>query len=201
MVTFIFQESLFKKGLTYTQLTPLSKQMNMLSIVISYVQNMMESSKLLMKNSIISLFFSEKKEEQIEENQLTKTDSSQISADVFTEEDYALIKQLIVQMEQNQVFLNNKLSLISLSELIGSNRHKVSRLINLHFHKNYNDFVNEYRVNYLKKSLLKQENSSYTLLYLAIEAGFNNKVSFNKAFKKFTGMTPSEYVKSKKGKK
>lgn len=112
-----------------------------------------------------------------------------------------LAYKLSIAMEHDEIFLENDLNLNTLAEYLDSNRHHVSMIINKHFNRNFNDYVNEYRVRRLQKEILKPENDNYTLLYLAIEGGFNNKVSFNKAFKKFTGKTPSQFKQSSHSKK
>ena len=57
------------------------------------------------------------------------------------------------------------------------------------------DFIASYRVNEMKKLMQDPSSSSRTILELAFEAGFNSKPAFNKAFKKQTGTTPSQYKK------
>ena len=59
---------------------------------------------------------------------------------------------------------------------------------------NFFDFVNQYRVEEAKKELTKGLDNR-TLIALAFDVGFNNKASFNNYFKKYTGMTPTHYLK------
>lgn len=96
-------------------------------------------------------------------------------------------------MVDDQLFLNNDLSLDDLSLKANTNRHNVSLVINKYFKQNFFDFLNEYRINYVKELFLKPECQGEHIIQLAYRAGFNNKVSFNKAFKKFTGQTPLSY--------
>ncbi|MDO8898280.1 MAG: helix-turn-helix domain-containing protein, partial [Bacteroidales bacterium] len=58
------------------------------------------------------------------------------------------------------------------------------------------EFVNEYRVNEVKKMLADPKYTHYSLLGIAFECGFSSKSTFNSVFKKFTRKTPSEYRKS-----
>ena len=69
----------------------------------------------------------------------------------------------------------------------------LSRCLNEWYKKKFTDYVNELRVAEVQKLLADPEKSNYTLLALAYEAGFNSKSSFNTAFKKKTGLTPSEF--------
>ena len=57
------------------------------------------------------------------------------------------------------------------------------------------DFVNEYRVKEASKRLLDPAYREYTILAIALDAGFHSKTSFNRMFKKVTGLTPSQYIK------
>lgn len=71
----------------------------------------------------------------------------------------------------------------------------LSKAINQGFGKNFNDFVNEYRISEVKDRLGKSDLDRMTLLGIALDSGFNSKATFNRAFKKYTGMTPNQYVK------
>ena len=107
----------------------------------------------------------------------------------------AIIDALNNAMQEDQLFKNGGLRLEDLALAVNSNRHDVSMVINKNFHINFFDFLNRYRINYIVQEMSNQENAEMTLIELAYQGGFNNKVSFNKAFKKFKGMTPSQYRK------
>lgn len=62
-----------------------------------------------------------------------------------------------------------------------------------HLNKHFFDFVNEYRIEKAKELLTHPERKEYTVLEILYEVGFNSKSSFNTAFKKRTGLTPTEY--------
>lgn len=66
-------------------------------------------------------------------------------------------------------------------------------LINLEYGTNFSDFLNRHRVDALKKLLHDVESHDKTVLELAISCGFNSKSALNRAFKKVTGMTPTEF--------
>ena len=72
----------------------------------------------------------------------------------------------------------------------------LSWVINDGFEKNFNEFVNQYRLEYFKKLLIDPENQHISILGLAYESGFNSKTVFNTFFKKVEGMTPKAYQKS-----
>ncbi|MBX2845702.1 MAG: helix-turn-helix domain-containing protein [Saprospiraceae bacterium] len=106
-----------------------------------------------------------------------------------------LKEQLEEAMVMKQLYTNGGLRLGDLAEHVGATRNNVSLVINKHFGGNYFDFLNRYRVERVQKLIETPKKQHYTLIQLAYEAGFNNKVSFNKAFKKFTSMTPTAYRK------
>lgn len=69
-------------------------------------------------------------------------------------------------------------------------------MINAELNTSYTDFIHSLRVQKAKYNIQKAESEKYTLITIGLEAGFNSKSAFNKAFKKYTGFTPSEFKKS-----
>jgi len=98
-------------------------------------------------------------------------------------------------MLEEQPFLNPDLSLASLAGELAISTKALSLVINETQAKSYNDYVNHYRIEYLKQQFLNPESKSISLLELAFDAGFNSKATFNRVFKQMTGLTPSEYRK------
>lgn len=97
-------------------------------------------------------------------------------------------------MREEKIFLNPDLTLTELSKRISIPANQLSRVINAGFGKNFNDFINEYRVEAVKVALSDSEFSHFSILGIAFECGFNSKATFNRVFKKFTGHSPSEYI-------
>ncbi|NDV44199.1 helix-turn-helix domain-containing protein [Flagellimonas sediminis] len=91
-----------------------------------------------------------------------------------------------------KLYRRNDISLDLVAEKLGTTRHNASQLINEHFQMSFHEFVNSHRINDAKK-LLERENER-NIIDIAYEVGYNNKVSFNKAFKKDTNLTPSQYL-------
>jgi AraC-like DNA-binding protein len=114
--------------------------------------------------------------------------------DEATSEEYR--QRLLQFMEEEEPYLNPGLSLRSLAEQIEFHPNKLSWLLNESLGKNYNTFINEYRVAHFKKLALDPANAHISLLGLAYESGFNSKTVFNTYFKKETGMTPRAFLKS-----
>lgn len=96
---------------------------------------------------------------------------------------------------KNKLYLNPNLSLGFLAKELNLSEGYISQLINKSIEYNFNDYVNKYRVEEVKKMLRNEEYNRYTILAIGLEAGFNSKSSFNSVFKKLTGVTPSEYKK------
>lgn len=102
-------------------------------------------------------------------------------------------RRLRILMSEAKVFTNPDLDLSTLAERIGLPAYQVSRLINERFNKSFNDYVNEHRVREFIARVNDPKYQNLSIYGLALEVGFNSKSSFNSAFKKITGKTPSQY--------
>ncbi len=98
-------------------------------------------------------------------------------------------------MQHDKLFLNSELTLSELSDTLNSHNSLISNVINTAFQKNFNDFVNEFRVNIFKEKINDPKLKHLTLLAIAFDCGFNSKSTFNRAVKKATGQMPSEFLK------
>ncbi|MEZ4951671.1 MAG: helix-turn-helix domain-containing protein [Saprospiraceae bacterium] len=117
--------------------------------------------------------------------EIPKMESSEI-------EEYLL--ELARLMEGEKCYLDPTLSLKSLSEKIDLHSNKLSWLINEQLGKNFNEYINSFRLESFKSKALDEKNSHLTLLGLAYESGFNSKTVFNAFFKKTEGKTPREWM-------
>ncbi len=99
-------------------------------------------------------------------------------------------------VEQKNPYLNPSLTLRSLAEQIDIHPNQLSWLLNAKVGRNFNEFINQLRVEYFKTLVVDPANSHISLIGLAYESGFNSKTVFNTVFKKTTDMTPKEYQKS-----
>ncbi|MDF1549400.1 MAG: helix-turn-helix domain-containing protein, partial [Bacteroidales bacterium] len=109
-----------------------------------------------------------------------------------------LKRKVLIQMLENKVFKNPGLNIAMLSEMIETKPHILSKLLNEEFNKSFRDFINEYRINEFIKLASAEKYKNYTLLALSYEVGFNSKSTFNLAFKKEMGISPSNYLKNNK---
>ncbi|MCA8829654.1 helix-turn-helix domain-containing protein [Hymenobacter pini] len=100
--------------------------------------------------------------------------------------------RLLAHMQAARPYLGPELTLGELATQLRTNTSWLSRVINTGCGQNFNDFVNEYRVREAERLLRDPQFRHYTLLAVALEAGFNSKSTFNRVFKKLRGQTPSE---------
>lgn len=110
-------------------------------------------------------------------------------------EDLKELKQRLAQyMEDEKPFLNPELKMKELASVMQTNPSILSRVINTGFGQNFNDFINSRRVEAVKQRLADPTSSQYSLLGIAEQCGFNSKSTFNRAFKKFSGTSPRDYM-------
>jgi len=98
----------------------------------------------------------------------------------------------------NRLYEDAELTLAVLAAKLAIHPHDLSRMINLGLEKNFNDFINEFRVREIARKMADPANDPMTLLGIAYESGFNSKTTFNRVFKEMTGRTPVEYKNSLK---
>lgn len=103
--------------------------------------------------------------------------------------------RLLCYMQEHKPYLENHLNLRSLAKELDVNANYLSQVINEKHGKNFFEFINSYRVNELKQMMNDPSNRQFTLLSMAFDCGFNSKTTFNTAFKRITGLTPSQYLK------
>jgi AraC-like DNA-binding protein len=102
--------------------------------------------------------------------------------------------KLLTLIEVERLYENPRLALTDIAEKLQTNPTMVSRVVNHCFDMNFNDFVNNYRVEAVKLMLSQNLHQKHTLLGIAYDAGFNSKTTFNRVFKKNTGLSPKEYL-------
>jgi len=103
------------------------------------------------------------------------------------------LQKLISLMENEKLYRDCDLTLQRLAGNLDISSHNLSQIINTKRNQNFFDFVNQYRVEEVKKDLADPEKHYLKILAIGLDAGFNSKSSFNTIFKKQTNMTPSEY--------
>lgn len=112
----------------------------------------------------------------------------------LTPEDAQRYKTLIIEyLVKNEMYKDHNITLSKLAKNLSLTPHVVSQIINEQLSCNFNDFINSYRIEEAKKMLNDPEMKNLTVASIAYDSGFNTLSAFNTAFKKFTGLTPSQF--------
>lgn len=128
-------------------------------------------------------------EPEKEEQQKQVSDEKEVKTELEKWKD-----KLLAQMENEKPYLEAELSLAELATRLKTNTSVLSKVINDGTGRNFNDFINSYRVEEVMNKLRAGEQERQTLLGIAYDCGFNSKATFNRAFKKITGLSPKEWM-------
>ena len=109
------------------------------------------------------------------------------------EENQLRIEKLEKHLRETGSYKNPNLTIAILGRELDIPKRTLSELINDHYDQNFVDFINTQRINHAKNRLMNPVDPKETILEVFYEVGFNSKSSFNTAFKKKTGLTPSEF--------
>jgi AraC-like DNA-binding protein len=150
-----------------------------------------ESNEMLFKHAQEII----RKEKELQEIKRKEKYSSSLLSE---EGNKLLYNSLLELMEQEKVYLNNKLTIDEVAKKIMTNRSYLSQMINDNFKTNFNNFINEYRVKEAQRLLLENDANNYSIEGISLSVGFSSKSTFNSAFKKFTGIRPSEFIRLRK---
>jgi AraC-like DNA-binding protein len=122
--------------------------------------------------------------------------SSKYQRSTLREEDATLIYERLKHlMTEEKPFTNPDLTLNDLAKSLDVHPNHLSQVINSIENKSFYDLINEKRVEEFISLVSHPSARQYTLLGLAFDCGFNSKASFNRNFKKLTGLSPSDYLK------
>ena len=136
--------------------------------------------------SIIPVFFFQRK--KIKKSDTPLKIDSQIT-------DAIVIK--LKEFEKTTLFLNKDLSINSLAKQLNTNTTYLSFIINSRKGKSFKNYISELRLNYIIKKLRSDPKySKYSIEALGLEIGYNNASAFSRAFKKYTGQPPSQFIKT-----
>ncbi|MDD2411299.1 MAG: helix-turn-helix domain-containing protein [Bacteroidales bacterium] len=129
---------------------------------------------------------------QTEENPLEEVKEKYQNSVLSTERKESIKEALIRLVESSKIYLNPDLNMNMLSEMLDVPKHQLTEVINSEIGKNFFRFINDYRVEAVKKKLL-DPNNLYSIEAIGYDCGFNSKSSFFTVFKNVTGMTPLQY--------
>ncbi len=132
-------------------------------------------------------------ENQIKNEDLIDITNSDLKIEITSEIMAWKIKiETLIQSEK--LYQNPELSLTEIAKKLESNSSIISKAINQGFGMNFNDFINNYRIEAVKEMFQIGEHKKSTLLGIAYDCGFNSKATFNRAFRKNTSQTPKEFL-------
>lgn len=108
----------------------------------------------------------------------------------------SLLQSLKWLMQEEMLYHDAEINLDKLAARLNASKHHLSQVINAELGTTFFDYINQLRVEEAKKLLMETTRQDFHIIEIAFMVGFNNKVSFNAAFKKATGMTPTAYRRS-----
>lgn len=111
-----------------------------------------------------------------------------------SQEDQKILTALEALMVHEEAYRSNSLKITSLASKLGVTQHRLRGLINQELgYQNFNEFVNTYRLEAVKKAMLESDTRHLPILTIAMDCGFNSLSPFNRVFRERENMTPSEY--------
>ena len=219
--TFYGKLNLFEKTLQYDDLTWIKHFLNLAGLVlliwisaiwVSFGNGVFSSPKiyypLRLSTTILiywigfkGLFRFRIKEDRIELRRNLKLKAGQILGEKKSigetvhgsnkqKEQFEKVNAMVVSQ---RLYLDPYLSLDSLARIAQLSSGYLSSLINNYSESNFSDYINKFRVEQAKNLIDNEDFNKYTVVSIGLESGFNSKSTFYKAFRKFTGVTPTEY--------
>jgi AraC-like DNA-binding protein len=110
--------------------------------------------------------------------------------DEFGRQSLGRLNQL---MNEEKLFVDDEINLDKLALRLDISRHQLSQVLNEHAGMNFFEYINSHRIDEAKKLLTSTSKKELNIIEIAYRVGYSNKVTFNNTFKKYTGMTPSEF--------
>ncbi len=107
-----------------------------------------------------------------------------------------LLKKLMVLMKEEKLYLDADLKMSDLASKLSTSTNILSQVLNQETDKNFFEFVNEYRIAEAVSRLSDPQFSHISILGIAMDSGFSNKNTFNRLFKRHTGLTPTQFVRN-----
>lgn len=182
-LTQVYVLSYFIYGFTITDLIPRSDFLYHLQIVAMASMVLYIGYKSYLMPNLFTTSFT-KQQNKYKKSGLTSSFSTELK------------EQLMQLLEVDKIYRQNNISLAIVSDQLGTTRHNTSQVINEHFGLNFFELINKYRIEEAKEILKNDKNKNLNIIDVAYEVGFNNKVTFNKSFRKVLSQTPSQYLSS-----
>lgn len=100
-------------------------------------------------------------------------------------------------MMQQQPFLKQHYKLKDLAQDLQMPLHQLSAFLNKRLGMHFTDYLNQFRIKYCEELIKNEKPGRINLKELVAKCGFHNRNTFTTAFKKFTGKTPSDYIRNR----
>ena len=136
--------------------------------------------------------------QQITESDITISKASETKSSLQTIDKKVLqelAEKLEKYMELEKPYLNPDINIKMLAEYMKVSEKTMSQTINHIIGSNFSDFINSYRIEDARSKLEKDTEETISIKEIMYDVGFNSRSVFNLAFKKKTGLTPSDYQK------
>ena len=130
---------------------------------------------------------------QAAENSITQENITAEAYKEYITADNLYFQKLEILCKDQHIYTDSTLNREKVAEKLGISAGYVSQIVNTITGDNFAHYINQYRVEAVKKMISDPEYENYTLLTMGLESGFTSKTTFYNAFKKVTGQTPNEY--------
>ncbi len=107
-----------------------------------------------------------------------------------------MLLRLNMLMDSEKMYVDDDISLDKLASVLGISRHQLSQVLNEQAGMNFFEYINSRRIEEAKHLLANSSKKELNIIEIAYRVGYTNKVTFNNTFRKYTGMTPSEFRSS-----
>lgn len=130
----------------------------------------------------------------LSKSQIFETRKKYSTTPIQTETKNQFLISIQKVLEEDKIYSDPLISLDKMAKALRIPKHQLSRIINENYGFNFNDLINQYRINEVKQIFCNTKNGD-SIIDIAYTVGYNSKSTFNTAFKKFANMTPSEFIK------
>lgn len=152
-----------------------------ISLLINFIFAVLIIYKALQHPQLLASIIKEAKSQKYESSKLSDDEKANI------------LRKIHDYFESDKPYLNPTVTIKDVSDETGIHIKYISQVINELLNKNFHDLVNSYRITEAKRRLSDKSESEHTILEILYESGFNSKTTFNTVFKKYTGITPTEF--------
>ena len=118
------------------------------------------------------------------------------SSSLFSPEEVELyLKKIDKLVKESEIYLKKDIDQAEVADLVGLKLYMFSEIVNRGSNKNFNEFINYYRIEAAKIKLMEPLAKTFTIEGIGLACGFSSKSAFYTAFKKSEGITPSQFQK------